>query len=153
MTLKGFNEIAKVYTKKINDWYYTADGQISETKKDNWLIETDGIALGKVLTVEHVDHTRTLSNSVIEVFNVLGIEAARQSLIKEIWDVLGHYSIYVNYRHISTLCDMMTQRGTLTSITRHGINWGEIGPLRKCSFEETVEILLEAAAFSESDTL
>jgi len=48
------------------------------------LIETDGIALGKVLTVEHVDHTRTLSNSVIEVFNVLGIEAARQSLIKEI---------------------------------------------------------------------
>lgn len=72
------------------------------------MIETDGIALGKVLTVEHVDHTWTLSNSVIEVFNVLGIEAARQSLIKEIWDVLGHYSIYVNYRHISTLCDMMT---------------------------------------------
>lgn len=47
----------------------------------------------------------------------------------------------------------MTQRGTLTSITRHGINRGEIGPLRKCSFEETVEILLEAAAFSETDTL
>jgi len=74
-------------------------------------------------------------------------------LIKEIRDVLGHYSIYVNYRHISTLCDMMTQRGTLTSITWHGINRGEIGPLRKCSFEETVEILLEAAAFNETDTL
>lgn len=59
----------------------------------------------------------------------------------------------MNYRHVSTLCDMMTQRGTLTSITRHGINRGETGPLRKCSFEETVEILLEAAAFSETDFL
>ena len=48
---------------------------------------------------------------------------------------------------------MMTMRGTLASITRHGINRGDIGPLRKCSFEETVEILLEAAVFSEIDPL
>ena len=78
LTLKGFPEISKVYTKKIHDWFYDPHtGKYDETKRDNWLIETDGIALGKVLTVEHVDHTWTLSNSVIEVFNVLGIEAAR----------------------------------------------------------------------------
>ena len=48
---------------------------------------------------------------------------------------------------------MMTQRGILTSITRHGINRIETGPLRKCSFEETVEILYEAASLAEMDNL
>lgn len=110
LSLKGFKEIAKVYTKLISDKVYNpANGSLEETKgKVNWLIETDGIALSWVLTLDNVDHTKTSSNSVIEIFNVLGIEAARHSLIKEIREVLGHYSIYVNYRHISTLCDMMT---------------------------------------------
>lgn len=75
------------------------------------------------------------------------------SLINELRFVLSSYGIYVNYRHLSTLCDVMTQRGILTSITRHGINRVDSGPLRKCSFEETVEILLEAAVFAENDPL
>jgi DNA-directed RNA polymerase II subunit RPB1 len=75
------------------------------------------------------------------------------SLINELRFVLRSYGIYVNYRHLSTLCDVMTQRGIITSITRHGINRGDSGPLRKCSFEETVEILLEAAVYSEVDPL
>jgi DNA-directed RNA polymerase II subunit RPB1 len=83
----------------------------------------------------------------------LGIEAVRMSLINELRKVLNFYGIYVNYRHVSTLCDIMTQRGILTSITRHGINRVETGPLRKCSFEETVEILMEAAVYAETDHL
>ena len=84
---------------------------------------------------------------------MLGIEAVRLTLINELRFVLGTYGIYVNYRHLSTLCDVMTQRGILTSITRHGINRVDTGPLRKCSFEETVEILYEAAVFAETDFL
>ena len=84
---------------------------------------------------------------------MLGIEAARMSLVRELRFVLGSYDIYVNYRHISTLVDVMTQRGILTSITRHGINRVNSGPLRKCSFEETTEILLEAAFFGEFNPL
>ena len=75
------------------------------------------------------------------------------SLINELRFVLSSYGIYVNYRHLSTLFDVMTQRGILTAITRHGINRVDSGPLRKCSFEETVEILLEAAVFAETDPL
>ena len=67
--------------------------------------------------------------------------------------MLGSYGIYVNYRHMATLTDVMTQRGTLMSIARHGINRIDSGALRKCSFEETVEILLEAAVHSEDDQL
>jgi len=84
---------------------------------------------------------------------VLGIEAVRMSLVSELRTVLNFYGIYVNYRHLATLCDVMCQRGKLTSITRHGINRMDTGPLRKCSFEETVEILLEASVFNEVDPL
>jgi DNA-directed RNA polymerase II subunit RPB1 len=83
----------------------------------------------------------------------LGIEATRLALISELKMILDTYSIYVNSRHITTLVDMMTLRGIITSITRHGINRVDVGPLRKCSFEETTEILLEAAFFGEHDPL
>ena len=67
---------------------------------------------------------------------------------------MSAYGIYVNYRHMSVLVDVMSNRGKLTSITRHGINRVDTsGPLRKCSFEETTEILLEGAMFSEVDKL
>ena len=107
----------------------------------------------RVFSIEGVDATRTTSNHIIEILQVLGIEAARNSLVKELRMILGTYDIYVNYRHLSTLVDVMTQRGIFTAITRHGINRVDSGPLRKCSFEETAEILLEAAFFGEHDTL
>lgn len=107
----------------------------------------------KVMAVEKVDHTKTSSNDIVEILLTLGIEAARLSLIHELRFVLNSYGIYVNYRHLGTLCDIMTNRGILTAITRHGINRVDSGALRKCSFEETVEILLEASFHSEVDYL
>ena len=154
LALKGMPEIQKVnYTKHEEHAYDPKSGKLQFTE-DNWVIETDGTALAKILCLSKVDATRTISNDNVEVLSVLGIEAARQSLINELRFVFGSYGIYVNYRHISTLVDVMTQRGKLTSITRHGINRVDSsGPLRKCSFEETVEILLEGAIFAEKDHL
>jgi len=154
MSLKGYPEITKVYAKTIDyPFYNETTGASERTKKDHWMLETDGVALAKVMNEEYVDFKMTTSNDILEIFTVLGIEAVRQSILHELRTVLGAYSIYVNYRHIATLCDVMTQRGLITSITRHGINRIETGPLRRCSFEETVEILLEAAAYSERDLL
>jgi DNA-directed RNA polymerase II subunit RPB1 len=67
--------------------------------------------------------------------------------------VISFDGSYVNYRHLATLCDVMTQKGHLMSITRNGINRVDKGCLSKCSFEETVEILMMAAAFAETDHL
>ena len=117
------------------------------------VLETDGTNLAKIFEVDEVDFTRTISNDINEIYKVLGIEAVRKSLLHELRNVLKPYGIYVNYRHISILCDLMTQRGILTSITRHGLNRGEYGPIRKATFEETVEILLEAGVFAERDDL
>lgn len=96
---------------------------------------------------------RTISNDIQEILMVLGIEATRQSLINEIRKVHNSYGIYVNYRHLSTLCDFMTHRGMITAINREGFNRNDIGPLRKCSFEDTVEILYEAACYGETDDM
>jgi DNA-directed RNA polymerase II subunit RPB1 len=153
LALKGIHEVTKVTFTKYDDNEFNPETGAFKLTKDNWLIETDGVALTKILPYEKVDHKRTISNDIIEILRVLGIEAVRMSLINELRFVLSSYGIYVNYRHLATLCDIMTQRGILTAITRHGINRVETGPFRKCSFEETVEILLEAAVYAEVDHL
>lgn len=87
------------------------------------------------------------------MIEVLGIEAVRAALLKELRDVISFDGSYVNYRHLAILCDVMTYRGHLMSITRHGINRNETGPLMRCSFEETVDILFDAAVYAETDHL
>mmetsp|Transcript_13208 Transcript_13208/g.2039 ORF Transcript_13208/g.2039 Transcript_13208/m.2039 type:complete len:108 (+) Transcript_13208:1600-1923(+) len=101
---------------------YGIDEKGSIQKRKEWRLDTDGCNLTSVLSVKGVDSNRTMSNDLFEVAKVLGIEAARQSLMRELREVLNVYGIYVNYRHLAILCDIMTQRGYLMAITRHGIN-------------------------------
>ena len=148
--LKGIADITKVFMQEVKT-YAVERGRIVTVKE--WKLETDGCNLAAVLAVHGVDHRKTISNDLVEVTLVLGVEAARQCLMKELRTVLNVYGIYVNYRHLAVLCDVMTQRGHLMSITRHGINRTEVSPLHKASFEETVEMLFEAAAYGEEDCL
>lgn len=101
-----------------------------------------------------IDPTRTISNDVMEIAQVLGIEAARISLMNEMKEVFKKYDIYVNFRHMALLVDWMTHRGTITPCNRNGINRiPNVSCLRKSSFEETIEIFYDAALFSELDHL
>ena len=150
--LMGVLDIKKVYVKKESKIGYSHQtGEL--VKPDEWVIETDGTNLKECFLQDGIDFTRMISNDINEIYETLGIEAVRKALIAEVRNVLRPYDIYVNYRHIAILCDVMTQRGILTSITRHGLNRADLGPIRKCSFEETVEILLEAGLFGEKDNL
>ena len=108
MPLKGFEEISKVYAKKYTENEYDPITKGFKISDDNWMLETDGVALAKVLAVEKVDYKRTISNDVLEILRVLGVEAARSALINELRLVLNFYGIYINYRHLATLCDVMT---------------------------------------------
>ena len=114
----------------------TEKGEISSVKE--WMLETDGVALLHVLSDRDVDHARTTSNDICEIFTVLGVEAVRKSIEKEMFHVISFDGFYVNHRHLALLCDIMTQQGHLMAITRHGINRQDVGPLMRCSFEETV---------------
>lgn len=84
---------------------------------------------------------------------MLGIEAVRKSVEKEMNQVLQFYGLYVNYRHLALLCDVMTAKGHLMAITRHGINRQDTGALMRCSFEETVDVLMDAASHAELDPM
>ena len=120
-------------------------------KTEEWIVYTDGSNLKDILALDVVDAVRTVTNDVVEVYEVLGVEAARQTLYNEIVDVLDN--IHVNYRHIALLVDVMTNKGSILSVNRHGINRGDIGPLAKCSFEETTDKLIKAGIFAEYDKI
>ncbi len=152
MELRGIKGISKVFLRQEKVAKFTPTGKLQKDEEE-WVLDTEGVALLRVMCVDEVDHTLSISNVVTEVFDVLGIEAARASLLKELRAVIEFDGAYVNYRHLATLCDSMTFRGHLMSINRHGINRSDSGALMRCSFEETVEILVQAAAFSELDTL
>ena len=107
----------------------------------------------EVLRCPGIDPSRTISNDIYEVYEMFGIEAAKRVLMKEIKEVIKGGGSYVNYRHLSLLVDTMTNRGYLMSIDRFGINRGNIGPLAKCSFEETTDQLFKASIFGELDKL
>ena len=122
----------------------------NECGKEKYLV-TSGTAFAKVLELEEVDPTRTTTNRFDETMEVLGIEAARETILREAVAVLSFDGSYVNHRHLSLLVDVMTWHGFMTPVTRHGINRNDTGALMRCSFEETVEILLDAAASGELD--
>ena len=107
--------------------------------------------LEDVLIHPDVNPFKTISNDIYEVYDCLGLEAARQVLSKEISDVFTFAGSYVNSRHVNLLVDIITNRGFLMSIDRHGINKSDRGPLAKCSFEETPDIIARAAIFGELD--
>jgi DNA-directed RNA polymerase II subunit RPB1 len=90
-----------------------------------------------------------VSNDIREIYDTLGVEAARSALYNELINVTSEGSM--NYRHLSLLIDTMTYKGILMSIDRHGINRGDTQVLSKCSFEETTDILINASIFSEYD--
>lgn len=151
VALCGVEGITKVYTSSQTRQTYVHGKGF--TKIEEWVLETDGTNLLELLAHPDIDHTRTVSNDICEIGDVLGIEACRGSILKEIQAILHSYDLYVNYRHLAILVDAMTSRGHLMSITRNGINRVDHGVIQRATFEETVEILFDAAAMAESNTL
>jgi DNA-directed RNA polymerase II subunit RPB1 len=151
IVLKGVKGINKASMNKEENLLTKVDNEF--VKMPQWVIDTNGSNLLDVLNHPQVDFTRTFSNNINEIYEVLGIEAAREAIINEITDLLSFDGTYINFRHISLLADVMTNRGSLMSIDRHGINKSDRGPLAKCSFEETPDIISKAAIFGEYDKI
>ena len=147
--IKGIENIKRVFVASFKEPVLRADG--AWDTREEWRLVTDGNALLDVLMCDGVDPTRVYSNHMTEVALVLGIEAARASLLRELKAVMESSS--VNVRHVALLVDMMTYTGAISAITRHGINRHGRGPIAQASFEETVEIFMRAAVWGEHDNL
>jgi DNA-directed RNA polymerase beta' subunit len=149
--LRGVKHINKVTLRKTKDTMVEKGG--SYKKQEAWVLDTIGTNLLDVLGLDYINSKKTFSNDIIEIYNVLGIEAARQAIYNEFIDVIEFDGGYINSHHMTMLCDRMTFAKKLISIYRHGVNNDNIGPIAKASFEETFEMFLKAARHGELDTL
>jgi len=151
IVLRGVKGINKVVLRKVIDNMVEHNGLYK--KQDIWVLDTIGTNLLDVLGLNYIDNTRTTSNDIVEIYNVLGIEAARHAIYNELVEVVEFDGTYINYHNYSVLVDRMAATSKLISIFRHGINNDNIGPIAKASFEETPEQFLKAARHAELDTM
>ena len=148
--LKGIKNIPKIIIRKIANNMIKKDGNY--IPEDIWVLDTVGSNLKELLSIDYIDNKRTYSNDIQEVYKTLGIEAARQCIYNELEEAFSD-TTYINYHHISMLCDRMCATKKMVSIFRHGINNDDIGPIAKASFEETPEMFLKAARHAELDLM
>jgi DNA-directed RNA polymerase subunit A" len=122
-------------------------------RNGEWVVQTFGSNLKGVFQVEEVDENRTTSNNIYEVASVLGIEAARQTVINELLAVLDEQGMPVDVRHLLLVADLMCCTGELRGITRHGITSQKTSVLARASFEIPLKHLIDASAVGETDAL
>ena len=122
-------------------------------EKGEWVIRTDGSNLPKVLDVLGIDPTRTTTNHIHEIAKTLGIEAARNVIMKEGMGVLEEQGLDVDIRHIMLAADIMTATGEVRQIGRHGVSGEKSSVLARAAFEITVPNIVEASVKGESDPL
>lgn len=149
--LRGVKDINRVLLRKEPQSVTYEDGKY--VSKDMWVLDTVGTNLLDILGLDYIDTNETVSNSIIEIYKILGIEAARQAIYNEFSEVIESDGTYINSHHLAMLADRMTYSHKPISIFRHGINNDNIGPVAKASFEETPEMFLRAARHAEVDTM
>ncbi|MBW2993771.1 DNA-directed RNA polymerase subunit A'', partial [Candidatus Woesearchaeota archaeon] len=100
-----------------------------------------------------VDKTRTTTNDIYEITAMLGIEAARQAIINEVYKVIEAQGIAVDIRHIMLVSDAMCTMGGIRGITRYGIVREKASVLARASFETPIKHIINAALIGEVDKL
>jgi DNA-directed RNA polymerase subunit A" len=136
--IKGLKKIKQVLPVKRNDEY---------------IVLTSGTNLKDILTLPEVDTERTFSNDLYEVRDVLGVEAARQLIINEVYRVIEAQGLNIDIRHIMLVADIMCVNGLVKGITRYGIVSEKASVLARASFETPIKHIINAALEGEIDYL
>ncbi len=126
---------------------------IRKEENGEYVLYTEGSTLKEVLAIDGVDPTRTRTNNVNEIYEVMGIEAARAALIHEATETLKEQGLNVDVRHIMLVADIMTVDGDVKPIGRHGISGEKASVLARAAFEVTVSHLLDSGIAGDVDEL
>ena len=140
MRLKGIPNISR------------ANVQLDD-KTGEYYLSTIGSNLDRVSEIETIDRNRTYTNNIIEIFDFLGIEAARQAIVNELQATLDGARLEVDVRHLLLVADVMTSEGEVRAIGRHGVSGTKHSILARAAFEVTVNHLLKAGVIGERDYL
>ena len=138
LQISGTKGIGKVITRKTDE---------------EWILHTEGSNLSAIFKIEGIDKVKSTTNDIHEIETVLGIEAARNAIIHELYTTLSDQGLSVDLRHIMLVADMMTAEGVVKSIGRHGISGEKSSVLARAAFEETGKHLLHASIRGEVDDL
>ncbi len=153
---KSLNELYKL-KEELKDVYVAGMKGISQVlpvkRHEEFIIITAGTNLKKVLELDFVDTTRTVSNDIYEIASVYGIEAARQAIIDEVFKVIEAQGLNVDIRHVMLVADTMCVSGHVKGITRYGVVSEKASVLARASFETPIKHIINAALTGEVDEL
>lgn len=127
---------------------------VDEKKKpEEYYLIVEGDNMREVMATYGVKGTTVTSNNVLEVFSTLGVEAAKYTIAKEILFTMESHGMTVDRRHVALLADLMSCRGEILGITRHGLAKMKESVLMLASFERTSDHLFDAAYYGQEDTI
>lgn len=153
---KGLNDLYKL-KEKIKESYVSGIKGITQVlpvkRKEEFIIITAGTNLRKILELDFVDPLKTITNDIHEISKVLGIEAARQAIIDEVFKVVESQGLNVDIRHLMLIADTMCGSGEIKGLTRYGIVSEKSSVLARASFENTIKHIIDASLSGEIDTL
>ena len=118
---------------------------------NDWVIKTSGSNFVKILNISKIDFTRSYTNNIQELGEVLGVEAARNAIIKETRNTMKQQGLDIDDRHIILVADIMTFSGSLLAMGRYGIAGMKPSILTRAGFEETIKHLVKASVRQEED--
>ncbi|KAK7341753.1 hypothetical protein VNO80_24692 [Phaseolus coccineus] len=145
VVVKGIKTADRVVISKEED-------KITKAEKFKLLVE--GTGYREVMGVEGVDGCKTVSNHIHEVRDTLGIEAARECIVKEIkYVMVDTHGMNIDTRHMMLLADVMTATGHILGINRFGISKMGKSVLMLASFERTADILFQASVRGRDDSI
>jgi DNA-directed RNA polymerase II subunit RPB1 len=151
IVLRGVNGITNVNPRLLKNIVVKEDSKY--VSKDTWILDTTGSNLLDLFALDFIDYTRTYSNDIREIYDCLGIEAARQNILNEFNEVMEASDAYVNYHHLSILCDRMTVKAEMVPMFRSGIMNDDIGPISKGTYEMHTEVFLDASRHGDFDQM
>ncbi len=118
-----------------------------------YVILTAGSNLQAVREIKGVDASKTVSNDIHDTASVLGIEAARATIVNEIRKVLESQGLDINDRHLQLIADAMTSSGVVKGVTRMGIISDKASILARATFETPDKQFINATIQGAKDEL
>lgn len=153
---EDLNEVFKV-KERLKDLYISGIRGIKQVlpvkRGEEFVIVTSGTNLKEIMKLEYTDPTRTFSNDIHEIRSVLGIEAARQTIINELTNVMEAQGLEVDIRHLLLVADIMSASGELRGITRYGVVSRKSSVLARVSFETPIKHVITASLIGDVDPL
>jgi DNA-directed RNA polymerase subunit A" len=146
-----------VIKEKVKDMHISGIKDVYQVlpvrRGEEFIIITAGSNLKAAFENEYVDSSRTITNNVCEIASFLGIEAARQAIINEVFKVIDNQGLNIDKRHMMLVADMMCNSGIIKGVTRYGVVSEKSSVLAKASFETPIKHVISAALIGEQDRL